>query len=558
MKVAIGSDHAGFVLKQHLARRLAALGHEVQDLGPHTAEPVDYPDYAADVARQVASGRAHQGILVCGTGIGVAIVANKIPGIRAAVCATPHMAEMARRHNDANVLALGGRLIPPTEADRILDAWLGAEFEGGRHERRVNKIRFYEPTNEGHALAVADPDVAAAIAAEEVRQRENLELIASENYTSRAVREATASVLTNKYAEGYPGKRWYGGCEHVDVVEQIAIERAKALFGAEHANVQPHSGSNANLSVYLALLKPGDTLMAMSLAEGGHLTHGHPLNISGRLYRIVSYGVARDTERIDYDQLERIATESRPAMIMAGASAYPRLWDFERLRAIADQVGARLVFDMAHVAGLVAGGVHPNPVPWCDVVTTTTHKTLRGPRSGLILCRAQFAAEIDKACFPGVQGGPLMHVIAAKAVCLKEAMTPEFCNYAHRVVENARILAAALSEGGIRLVSGGTDNHLMLADVSSWGWTGKDAAAALDRAGITVNKNAIPFDPRSPFVTSGIRIGTAAVTTRGMGPDEMRQIAKWILSVLRSPGDEPLLRQVRQEVRELTARFPVP
>ncbi|MCX7819033.1 MAG: ribose 5-phosphate isomerase B [Kiritimatiellae bacterium] len=558
MKLAIASDHGGFALKQHLVRRLTDLGHEVEDLGPQTAEPVDYPDYAVKVARRVAEGRADQGVVVCTTGIGVSMAANKVPGVRAALCMTPRMAEMARRHNNANVLALGGGLIPPADADRILEAWLASDFEGGRHERRVGKIRSLEAAAGSELLAREDPEVADAIAAEAARQRDNLELIASENYTSRAVREATASVLTNKYAEGYPGKRWYGGCEHVDVVERLAIERAKALFGAEHANVQPHSGSNANLTVYLALLKPGDTLMAMSLAEGGHLTHGHPMNISGRLYRIVPYGVARDTERIDYDQLERIATESRPAMIMAGASAYPRLWDFERLRAIADKVGARLVFDMAHIAGLVAGGAHPNPVPWCDVVTTTTHKTLRGPRSGLILCRAQFAAEIDKACFPGVQGGPLMHVIAAKAVCLKEAMSPEFRDYARRVVENARVLAAALAEGGVRLVSGGTDNHLMLADVGAIGWTGKDAAAALDRAGITVNKNAIPFDSRSPFVTSGIRIGTPAVTTRGMGPEEMRAIAGWILEVLRTPGDESVIARVGAQVRELTSRFPVP
>ncbi len=558
MKVVIGSDHGGFALKQHLVRRLAELGHEVNDVGPYTAAPVDYPDYASEVARRVADGHADQGIVICTTGIGASIVANKVPAVRAALCLTPHMAEMARRHNNANVLALGGGLLSPLEADRILDAWLGASFEGGRHERRVGKIRALESCPADRALAAEDPELAAAIVAEEARQRENLELIASENYTSRAVREATASVLTNKYAEGYPGKRWYGGCEHVDVAERLAIDRAKALFGADHANVQPHSGSNANLTVYLALLKPGDTLMAMSLAEGGHLTHGHPMNISGRLYRIVPYGVARDTERIDYDHLERLAAEHRPAMIMAGASAYPRLWDFERLRAIADHVGARLVFDMAHIAGLVAGGAHPNPVPWCDVVTTTTHKTLRGPRSGLILCRAQYAAEIDKACFPGVQGGPLMHVIAAKAVCLKEAMTPEFRDYAHRIVENARVLAETLAAGGVRLVSGGTDNHLMLADVSVLGWTGKDAAAALDRAGITVNKNAIPFDTRSPFVTSGIRIGTAAVTTRGMGPDEMRQIGGWILDVLRAPGDEDAITRVRTAVRELTARFPVP
>ncbi len=510
------------------------------------------------VTRQVAAGEADQGIVLCSTGIGASIAANKVPGVRAALCLTPHMAEMARRHNNANVLALGGQLTDPSQVEPILDAWFGAQFEGGRHARRIGKIARMEAEAEVELIAATDPEVAAAIADEARRQRDNLELIASENYTSPAVRRAVGSVLTNKYAEGYPGKRWYGGCEHVDVVERLAIERARALFGAEHANVQPHSGSTANMVVYLALLQPGDTLMAMSLADGGHLTHGHPLNFSGRFFKIVPYGVSRQTEQIDYEALARLAEEHRPKMICAGASAYPRIIDFERLRAIADSVGALLMVDMAHIAGLVAGGVHPNPVPWADVVTTTTHKTLRGPRAGLILCRAQYASAIDKQCFPGVQGGPLMHVIAGKAVCLREAARPEFREYAAQIVRNAKRLAEVLADGGLRIVSGGTDNHLMLVDVTSMGLTGRDAAAALDRAGITVNKNAIPFDPRPPLVTSGIRIGTPAVTTRGMKEPEMETIGQCILEVLRSPNDETTLAAVRRKVLALTEQFPVP
>ena len=393
---------------------------------------------------------------------------------------------------------------------------------------------------------------------EGVRQRRNLELIASENYASPAVRAATGSVLTNKYAEGYPGKRWYGGCEHVDVAERLAIERAKKLFGAEHANVQPHCGSSANMAVYFAMMQPGDTLMAMSLADGGHLTHGHKMNFSGRFFNVVPYGVSRENERIDYDALARLAAEHKPKMICAGASAYPRIIDFARLRQIADSVGALLMVDMAHIAGLVAGGQHPNPVPFCDFVTSTTHKTLRGPRSGLILCREKYAADIDKQVFPGLQGGPLMHVIAGKAVCLHEALQPAFSDYAAQVVRNAAVMADSLAAQGLRIVSGGTDNHLMLVDVTSAGITGKEAAAALDQASITVNKNAIPFDTKSPFITSGIRIGTPAVTTRGMKEEEMRAIAGFIGEVIRAPQDAAAIERVGRQVRDLTDRFPVP
>jgi glycine hydroxymethyltransferase len=406
-------------------------------------------------------------------------------------------------------------------------------------------------------LTDIDPEIADAVRRETVRQSTGLELIASENFVSRAVMEAAGSVLTNKYAEGYPGKRYYGGCDVVDVVESLAISRAKALFGAEHANVQPHSGAQANMAAYLTLLTPGDTVLGMNLAHGGHLTHGHPLNFSGKLYRIVPYGVRQDDERIDYDEVARLADEHRPKMIMAGASAYPRVIDFARLGAIATRVGAPLVVDMAHIAGLVAAGVHPSPVPHADFVTSTTHKTLRGPRAGLILCRARYGKDLDRTVFPGVQGGPLMHIVAAKAICFKEAAAPDFAAYQRQVVANARRLAGNLSAAGFRLVSGGTDNHLMLVDVFSKGVTGKVAEAALDQASITVNKNAIPFDQNPPMVASGIRIGTPAVTTRGMREAEMDVIADLIARVLRTPDDTAALAMVKAEVEALCLKFPL-
>jgi glycine hydroxymethyltransferase len=407
------------------------------------------------------------------------------------------------------------------------------------------------------SLAETDPEIAAAIRQEQHRQNSGLELIASENFVSRAVLEAAGSVLTNKYAEGYPGKRYYGGCEFVDVVERSAVSRAKALFSAEHANVQPHSGAQANMAVYLTLLQPGDTVLGMNLAHGGHLTHGHPLNFSGKLYTIVPYGVRKEDERIDYDELDRLAEERKPKMIIVGASAYPRVIDFARIRTTADRVGARVFTDMAHIAGLVAAGVHPSPVPHSDFVSTTTHKTLRGPRGGLVLCREQYAKDLDRTVFPGVQGGPLMHVIAAKAVCLKEASEPAFGEYQRQIVANAKTLATALSSAGFRLVSGGTDNHLMLVDVFSKGITGKVAEAALDKAGITVNKNAIPFDPNPPMVASGIRLGTPAVTTRGMREAEMEIVASLVTRALQTPDDERALAMVRAEVETLCRKFPL-
>ena len=406
-------------------------------------------------------------------------------------------------------------------------------------------------------LADTDPEIAQAIRSELGRQNHGLELIASENFVSRAVLEAAGSVFTNKYAEGYPGKRYYGGCEFADVVEQTAIDRAKALFGAEHANVQAHAGTQANMAVYFTALKPGDTVLGMNLAHGGHLTHGHKLNFSGRLFNIVPYGVSQADERLDYDELDRLADEHRPKMIIVGASAYPRVFDFARVRAAADRVGAVMMTDMAHIAGLVAAGVHPSPVPHSDFVTTTTHKTLRGPRSGMVLCREGFVKELDKNVFPGLQGGPLMHIIAAKAVCFKEAAAPGFADYQRQIVANAKRLAGALTGAGFRLVSGGTDNHLMLVDVFSKGITGKAAEAALGKAGMTVNKNAIPFDKNPPMVASGIRIGTPAVTTRGMREPEMDLVGELITRALETPDDDRALAAIRAKVEALCRTFPL-
>ena len=406
-------------------------------------------------------------------------------------------------------------------------------------------------------LAVCDPEIAAAIGEELGRQRNKIELIASENFVSPAVMEAMGSVLTNKYAEGYPGHRYYGGCEYVDKVETLAIERAKKLFGAEHANVQAHSGANANTAVYFAFLQPGDTIMGMNLSQGGHLSHGSPVNISGKYYSVVPYGVTHETERIDYDEFARIAKEAQPKLIVAGASAYPRVIDFERMAEIAHSVGAIFMVDMAHIAGLVAAGLHPSPVPYADIVTTTTHKTLRGPRGGLILCKEKYAKQIDKAIFPGVQGGPLMHVIAAKAVALGEALKPEFKEYAKQIIANCQALAEGLIAEGFRLVSGGTDNHLLLVDVRGQKMTGKTAEHLLDEVGVTCNKNTIPFDPESPFVTSGIRLGTAAVTTRGFKEADMKEVAAVIGLVLNNPEDAEKQAEAAQRVVALCAKYPM-
>ena len=555
--VAIGSDHGGFRLKEILKEHLHSQGLSIADFGTNSTSSTDYPDFAQAVAQNVADGRCGLGLLVCTTGVGMSITANKVPGIRAALAFNEEMAALSRQHNDANVLCLGEKVTPPDLAKKMVDAFLAAHFEGGRHERRIKKME----TNNTPAelkLKSVDPEIAEVISLERRRQQENIELIASENFTSPAVMEAQGSVLTNKYAEGYPKKRWYGGCENVDVAEQLAIDRAKKLFGAEHANVQPHSGSGANMAVYFAFLKPGDKMLTMDLSHGGHLTHGNKANFSGKFFEIVHYGVRKDDERIDYDQLAVMAREHKPKMITVGASAYPRVIDFKRMGEIAREVGALLLADIAHIAGLVAAGVHPSPIEHADFVTTTTHKTLRGPRGGLVLCKEKHAKEIDSQVFPGIQGGPLMHVIAAKAVCFQEAMQPAFKTYQQQIVRNAVALAEGMKRNGFRLISGGTENHLMLVDVGAKGLTGKDCQITLDEAGITTNKNTIPFETRSPFQASGIRLGTPAVTTRGMREPEMAAIADMISEVLMDIKNLDAAHEVRHRVRELTARFPLP
>lgn len=556
VKFALGADHGGFELKEALKLQLQTRGLAYQDFGTTSKESTDYPDFAQAVAESIIAGQAEYGLLVCTTGIGMSIAANKYAGIRAALVASVDQAAICRRHNNANVLCLG-RSTPPALAIEMLEAFLSAEFEGGRHERRVDKMDLHLAAPQLR-LRQVDPAVAEAISLERLRQQENIELIASENFTSPAVMEAQGSVLTNKYAEGYPKKRWYGGCENVDVIEQLAIDRAKKLFGAEHANVQPHSGSGANMAVYFAFLKPGDKMLTMDLSHGGHLTHGNKANFSGKFFEIVHYGVRPGEERIDYDQLAAMAQEHRPKMITVGASAYPRIIDFARMGEIAREIGAYLLADIAHIAGLVAAGIHPSPLAHADFVTTTTHKTLRGPRGGLILCREKYAKEIDSQIFPGIQGGPLEHVIAGKAVCFHEALQPGFKAYQEQVIKNAAALAEGMKRNGYRLVSGGTDNHLMLVDVGSKNLTGKDCQIALDEAGITVNKNTIPGETRSPFQASGIRLGTPAVTSRGMKEGDMAAIADMISEVLLDLKNVEAMSKVRQRVRELTARFPLP
>jgi RpiB/LacA/LacB family sugar-phosphate isomerase len=560
LRIALGADHGGVELKSAIRDYLSKKGHVISDFGTHSGESVDYSDFAEPVCREVLSAGADFGILLCKSGIGMSIAANRHAGIRAALIGTADDARTTRQHNDSNVLCLAANHVEPSQAAKIVEAFLGTGFEGGRHARRIEKLEHLGcAAGQTKALADVDAEVFTAIQAEARRQFENIELIASENFTSRAVMEAQGSCLTNKYAEGYPGRRWYGGCEHVDVVEQLAIDRAKALFpGSEHVNVQPHSGSQANTAVYFAVLNPGDKILTMNLAHGGHLTHGHKANFSGRFYEVTHYGVSEKDERIDYDALATLAAEVKPRMITAGASAYPRLIDFERMRKIADSVGAYLFVDMAHIAGLVAGGVHPNPCALADFTTTTTHKSLRGPRGGIIICKEQFAKAIDSQVFPGIQGGPLEHVIAAKAVCFLEALQSSFKVYARQIVTNAKALAARLQHHGYRLTSGGTDNHLMLVDLRPAGLNGKIASETLDHAGITVNKNGIPFDTEKISLGGGIRVGTPAVTTRGMKEEEMMEIADLMHEALTKREDPAALVAIREKVRTFTKRFPLP
>lgn len=551
LRIAIGADHGGVEIKSAIVEALDLAGNQVVDYGTTGEDSVDYPDFANAVARSVADGKADFGVLICKSGIGMSIAANRLHGVRAARVCSVEDAEITRGHNDSNIACLGALGMTGVEAVGIVNAFLGSTFEGGRHVGRVAKAS-------GSYLAASDPEVFEVIEAEGRRQRDHIELIASENFASRAILEVQGSLLTNKYAEGYPGRRWYGGCENVDKAEQLAIDRAKKLFGAEHVNVQPHSGSQANAAVYFAFLENGDRILTMDLAHGGHLTHGHKANFSGKFYEVTHYGVSEEDERIDYDQLASAAVEVKPKLITCGASAYSRVVDYERMGQIAKDVGAYLFVDMAHIAGLVASGVHPTPIPHADFVTTTTHKSLRGPRGGLILCREEYAKKINSMVFPGVQGGPLMHVIAAKAVCFGEALRPSFKVYQEQVVENARALAARLSHHGFRIVSGGTDNHSMLVDMRPLGLDGTVADAALDAAGITVNKNSIPFDTGSPMKPSGIRLGTPAVTTRGMKEVDLESVADFIFAAIQNRDDDSRLAEIRDRVFAFNQNFPLP
>jgi glycine hydroxymethyltransferase len=563
MKICIGSDHRGVEIKNSLIKFLSDKGYVVDDMGTYNGNgSVDYPDFAVKVAGAVSNNKADLGILICGTGIGMSIVANKFIGIRAALVHDLETARFAKEHNNANVLVIGGNLIDEKQAKDIVDTWLNSQFEGGRHQKRIEKILQLEESiktrhNVVDIIGKDDPFLASLIERELKRQQETLVLIASENLASKAVLAAQGSVFTNKYAEGYPGKRYYGGCEVCDEIESIAIERAKNLFGAEHANVQPISGSAANLAAYFAIINPGDTILAMKLAHGGHLTHGAPVSITGKIFNIVSYGVRKEDGLIDYDEVERLAKQYKPKLIVAGASSYSRIIDFKRFREIADSVGAYFMVDMAHIAGLVAAGVHPSPVPHAHIVTSTTHKTLRGPRGGFILCKEEFKERVDKAVFPGLQGGPLMHTIVAKAVAFKEAMTPEFKHYQEQVVKNAKMMVKVFQDRGFKVVSGGTDNHMFLLDLSELNVTGRDVEKLLESIGIIVNKNAIPFDEKPPTLTSGIRIGTPFITSRGMKEEEMVEIASIIADAIKHAEYKHFVSELKEKVLKICKEFPI-
>ena len=544
MNIAIGSDHGGVELKATLVNALAGAA-KVVDMGPADKASCDYPDYAAKVAKAVASGEADFGILVCRSGIGMSMAANRFQNVRAAVCATTDAATITRQHNGANVLCLGADIVSPSYAVEIAKAFIATPVdESERHARRRWKLERAERLSDCSGLMRDDPEVFAAIEAQTKQEDAEINLIASENTSSRACREAAGSVLMNKYAEGYPGKRWYSGCLPVDAAEELARKRACELFGAEHANVQPHCGSAANMAVYFATIKPGDTIMSMSLDQGGHLSHGSSVNFSGKIYNIVPYTVDPKTEMLDYDAMEKQALEIKPKILLTGASAYPRTIDFRRIREICDKVGCIMMVDMA---------------PYADFVTTTTHKTLGGPRGGMVLCKEKWAKALDSAVFPGMQGGPLENIIAAKAVVFREWMSEAKKGYAQQVVKNCQVMCKTVQDRGYRIVSGGTDNHLFLVDVKkSKGITGKEAAAALDAAGIIVNKNTIPYDTESPFKTSGIRVGTASATTRGMKEPEMIKIGTWIADVLDNIADTTVQERVKREAAALVANFPVP
>lgn len=559
MIISIGSDHGGVDLKETLVNALASVA-TMSDKGPADKSSCDYPDFAVEVAKDVSSGAADFGILICRSGIGMSMTANRFQNVRAAIVSTPEAATITRQHNGANVLCLGADTVSPEYAVEIARAFIATPVDmDPRHARRRAKLERAGRLSDCSGLMQSDPEIYATIAAQTAQEDAEINLIASENTSSRACREAAGSVLMNKYAEGYPQKRWYSGCGPVDAAEQLAIDRAKALFGAEHVNVQPHCGSAANMAVYFATIKPGDTILSLALDQGGHLSHGSPVNFSGKIYNIVPYTVDKTTETLDYDALEKQAMEVKPQILLTGASAYPRIIDFKRIREICDKCGAIMMVDMAHIAGLVAGGAHPSPVPYADFVTSTTHKTLGGPRGGMVICKEKWAKALDSAVFPGMQGGPLENIIAAKAVMFREWMSEEKHGYAEQVVKNCKVLCKTVQDRGYRIVSGGTDNHLFLVDVkSSRGITGKDAAAALDAAGIIVNKNAIPYDTESPFKTSGIRIGPASATTRGMKEAEMIKIGTWIADVLDNIADNTVIARVKKDAADLVKGFPVP
>jgi RpiB/LacA/LacB family sugar-phosphate isomerase len=560
-RILIGGDLAVAELREALAKELKKNGHEVADLAVSAETGTQSPSsQTAAMAGEIDAGRA--GLAVWVGKSKSAISAKNFPGLRIATLHDEAEARAIREYTNANVVCLPGNELNFKQAYAILKTWLNADAEGGRNGKRRRKLENIKAqinmSSNNPSLEQADPEIFHAIAEEKERQFKNIELIASENFVSRAVMEAQGSCLTNKYAEGYPGKRWYGGCENVDVVEQLAIDRAKQLFGADHVNVQPHSGSQANTAVYFSVLKVGDRILTMDLSHGGHLTHGHKMNFSGKLFEVMHYGVSPKDEAIDYDDLQKKAEEFKPKMITVGASAYSRIIDFKRMGEIAKSVGAYLFADIAHIAGLVATGMHPSPIGYADFVTTTTHKTLRGPRGGLIMCREQFAKDVDANVFPGFQGGPLMHVIAAKAVCFGEALKPEFKTYQQQVARNAKALCEGMKKNGYRIVSGTTENHVMLVDVQPQGITGKDVQETLDKAGITVNKNAIPFDKQSPFKAGGFRIGSPAVTSRGMKEDEMFDIANFIHEGIQKRGDEQALAELQKKVHAFTVNYPLP
>jgi glycine hydroxymethyltransferase len=559
-KIFIAADHAGYDLKDLIQKHMPELN--MVDLGTFSQESVDYPDVVEKIAGAMNADTGAFGIVICGSGIGVSIAANRFSHIRAALCRNDEDAQISRRHNDANILAIGARTTELEEVIDMIKTFISTKFEGGRHQRRVNKLGggMYKTLAN---LVESDPEITSAVEAEFDRQQTTIELIASENIVSKAVLEAQGSVLTNKYAEGYIAKRYYGGCEFVDVVEELAIERLKKLYGVKFANVQPHSGSQANQAVFLATLQPGDTFLGMSLDSGGHLTHGSHVNLSGKWFNAVSYNVSPETGLIDMNEVEQLALNHKPKLIIAGGSAYPRHLDFASFRAIADKVGALLMVDMAHFSGLVAGGAFPSPIPHAHVITSTTHKTLRGPRGGIILTNDEtLAKKINSAIFPGLQGGPLMHVIAAKAVAFGEALQPEFKIYANQVISNAQTLARTLQNRGYTIFTGGTDCHLLLVDLRSQNLTGKAAEHSLENAGLTCNKNSIPFDTQTPFITSGIRLGTPAGTSRGFGNAEFEIIGGLIADVLDGLAQNPENNSAAEKkasllVRDMCSRFPI-